>query len=105
MRLVHGLVLLSPHHERFVVCPGRCLAFSQFSKDGFHVFDRTPHPLKFGVLKPLSCERGAHVVIGEYGAVISLGGLVNLDPVVLDGRSLDLLGNTALHVARSLPDL
>ena len=44
-------------------------------------------------------------MIGEGGAVIALGQLVQLDFVILDVGGLELLGDALLHVARGLADL
>jgi hypothetical protein len=55
--------------------------------------------------KPFLDERRAHLVVGEDRAVVALGGLVQLDGVVLDGGGLELLGDALLHVARGLPHL
>ena len=63
------------------------------------------HPLQFGVLEFLFDEGGAHLVVGEDRAVVALGGLVELDSVVLDGGGFELLGDALLHIARGLADL
>ena len=55
--------------------------------------------------KPFLDERRAHLVVGEDRAVVALGGLVELDRVVLDRGGLELLGDALLHIARGLPDL
>ena len=84
---------------------GELLAGAQFGEHGLHVLDRAAHPFQFGVLEAFLDERRAHVVIGEDRAVVALGGLVQLDRVVLDGGGLELLGDALLHVARGLAHL
>jgi hypothetical protein len=56
-------------------------------------------------LEALLDQRGAHIVVGEDRSVVALGGLVQLDGVVLDVCGLELLGDALLHVARGLPHL
>ena len=84
---------------------GEPLPGAQLGEHGLHVLDRAAHPFQFGVLEALLDERGAHLVIGEDRAVVALGGLVQLDRVVLDGGGLELLGDALLHVARGLAHL
>ncbi len=105
VRLLHGFGLLAAHRERLVMRAGEPLPGAQLGEHGLHVLDRAAHPLQFGVLEALPDERRAHLVVGEDRAVVALGGLVELDRVVLDGGGLDLLGDALLHVARRLPDL
>ena len=105
VRLVHRLGLLPAHREGLVMRAGEPLARAQLGEHGLHVLDRAAHPLQFGVLEALLGERRAHLVVGEDGAVVALGGLVQLDRVVLDGGGLELLGDALLHVARGLPHL
>ena len=57
----------------------------------------------FAKLLPDECC--AYIVVAEDGAVVALGGFVQLDLVVLDGGGLELLGDALLHIARRLPDL
>ena len=64
---------------------GESLPGAQFGEHGLHVLDRAAHPFQFGVREFLLDERRAHLVIGEDGAVVALGGFVQLDVVVLDG--------------------
>ena len=105
VRLVHRFGLFAAHRERLVMRAGEPLARAQFGEHGLHVLDRAAHPLQFGVLEAFLDERRAHVVVGEDGAVVALGGFVQFDRVVLDGGGLELLGDALLHVARRLPDL
>ena len=105
MRLVHGLGLLPAHREGLVMRAGEPLARAQLGEHGLHILDRAAHPLQFDVLEALPDERRAHLVVGEDGAVVALGGFVEFDPVVLDGGGLDLLGDALLHVARRLAHL
>ena len=79
VRLVHGLGLLAAHREGLVMRAGEPLAGAQFGEHGLHVLDRAAHPLQLDVLETLPGERRAHLVIGEDGAVVALGGLVELD--------------------------
>ncbi len=105
VRLVHGLGLLPAHREGLVMRAGELLAGAEFGEHGLHIGDRAAHPFQFGVLEALPDERRAHLVIGEERAIVTLGGLVQLDLVVLDGGGLELLGDALLHVARGLPHL
>ena len=105
VRLLHRLGLLAAHRERLVVRAGEPLAGAQLGEHGLHVFDRAAHPLQFAVLKALLDKSRSHIVVGENSAVVTLGGFVQLDPVVFDGGGLELLGNALLHVARGLPHL
>ncbi len=85
--------------------PVNCLPGAQFGEHGLHVLDRAAHPFQFGVLEALLDESCAHLVVGEDGAVVALGGLVEFDAVVLDGGGLELLGDALFHVARGLAHL
>ena len=91
--------------KRLVMRAGEPLPRAQFGEHGLHVLDRAAHPFQFGVRELLPDERRAHLVVGEDGAVVALGGFVQFDLVVLDGGGLELLGDALLHVARGLPDL
>jgi len=44
-------------------------------------------------------------VVRERGPVVTLGELVELDPVILDGSRADLLSYALANVANRLPDL
>src|SRR5947209_2667572 len=81
------------------------LSRAQFRKHSPDVLDRTAHPFQFGVLEAPLDKRRAHLMVAEQGAVIALGGFIQLYGVVLDGGGLDLFGNTLLHVPCSLTDL
>ena len=105
VRLVHRLGLLAAHREGLVMRAGELLPGAQLGEHGLHVRDRAAHPLQLGVREALPDERRAHLVVGEDGAVVALGGLVQFDRVVLDRGGLELLGDALLHVARRLADL
>ena len=70
-----------------------------------HVRQRAAHPFQFRVGEFLFDEGGAHVVVGEGGAVGALGDFVQLDFEILDVGGLELLGDALLYVARGLADL
>jgi hypothetical protein len=105
VRLVHGLDLLAAHREGLGMCACERLAGAQFCQHGLNVLDRAAHPLQFDVLDLFPDERCADVVIGEDRAVVPRGWFVQLDPEVLDCRSLELLGDALFYVARRLSDL
>ncbi|WP_449422385.1 hypothetical protein [Rhodanobacter lindaniclasticus] len=44
-------------------------------------------------------------MVAEDRTVVAFGGFVQLDPVILDRRSLQLFGDALLHVTRGLTDL
>ena len=84
---------------------GELLPRAQFGEHGLQVLDGAAHPFQFGVLELLPDECRAHLVIGEDGAVVALGGFVQFDLVVLDSGGLELLSDALLHIARCLPNL
>ena len=103
--LVDRLTLFAPHREIQMMRACELLPGAQFGEDSLYVLHRAAHPFKFFVCELLPDECRAHVVVTEYGAVVTCSGFVQFDLVVLDASGLQLLGDTLLHVARCLPNL
>ncbi len=80
----------------------KLLTRAQFGKCGFYIFKRAAHPFQFCVLEALFNEDCAHFVIGEDCAIVTLGGLIEFNGVVLDVGGFKLLGDTLFHIAHGL---
>src|SRR5580658_4656421 len=105
VRHLYRFDLFPTHWKSFAVRAGELPSRAQLREHGFQVLDRTAHPFKFDVLELLPDERRADLVIGEDGAVVALGGFVQLDLVVLDSGGFELFTDALLHIARRLPNL
>ena len=88
VRYLHRFGLFAAHGKRLVMGASELLPRAQFGEHGLYVLEGAAHPFQFGVRELLPNECRAHLVIGEDGAVVALGGLVQLDLVVLDSGGL-----------------
>ena len=102
MRFVHCIRLLPSHWESFRMRTAKLLTRAQFGESSFYIFERAAHPFQFSVLEALFNEDGAHFVIGEDCAIVTLGGLIEFNGVVLDVGGFELLGDTLFHIAHGL---
>ena len=73
MRLVHGLGLFGAHREGLVMRAGELLPGAQLGDHRLHIGEGALHPLQLGVLEALALQAGAHLMVGEDGAVLALG--------------------------------
>ena len=84
----------------------RCISgLAQLSEYGLNILHRAAHPFQFHILEFLFHKGRAHFVVAEHRAIITRGGFVEFDAVVLYACSLELLGHSLFHIARGLAHL
>ena len=102
---VHRFSLLITHRKGLIMAAAERCTSPQLGEDGLHIAYSAAHPFQFGVHKTLLFKRDTYLPVGKHGSVVPNCSFVQLNAIILDSSSFELLSNALFHLSNRCPIL